>query len=284
MPTDEQMKTRVPSGVRYLPGVSYRDGNPAWKLDLAAPEQPASTPRPGIVLIHGGGWTAGDKRAGIFAELPFEYAKHGYVAISINYRFANEGSVSACVEDSKCAVRWLRAHAKEYNLDTQHVGGFGNSAGAHLVAMLGLAGREAGLEGDGPYQEQSSMLQAVCAAATPADFANWGTPRDTGRFSRLLGGAGATAAERARLLSPVTYANPAAPPFLLIHGNADSTVPIAQPESLAKALRKAGARNVTFMIVDGADHGAFTAASPMTRAAMMAFFDNAFQIPVGRVP
>lgn len=280
--TAEQMKARVPAGVRYVTDLAYRDGNPAWKLDLAVPDQRAATARPAVVFIHGGGWTSGDKRAGIFGELPLEYAKHGYVAISINYRFAKEGSIATCVEDSKCAVRWLRAHAKEYQLDPQRVGGFGNSAGAHLVSMLGLAGRQADLEGDGPNQEQSSMLQAVCTAATPADFLHWGSGGSSSRLGQMLGGTEATLDQRARLLSPVTYANASAPPFLVIHGNADTTVPFSQAELLVKALREAGAKKVTFLIVDGANHGAFTLASPMTRGAMMSFFDSTIGADAGR--
>ena len=274
VPTAEQMKARVPAGVRFVPEIAYRPGCAACTLDLSVPAGNSATPRPGMVIVHGGGWRAGDKRAGVFAQLPFEYAQHGYVAISINYRFATEGSVATCVEDAKCAVRWLRAHAKEYNVDPRRLGGFGNSAGAHLVAMLGLADKQAGLEGDGPYQDQSSMLQAVCTGAAPTDFLNWGAQRDAAATARMLGGTEATAAARARLLSPVTYAHAGAPPFLLIHGNADKTVPIGQSESLIKALRAAGAKGSNLLIVDGADHGAFTSASPMTRGAMMSFFDS----------
>jgi len=282
IPTTEQMKARVPSGVRFVPEIAYRERCAACTLDLSLPDRPSSAPRPALVVVHGGGWRGGDKRAGVFAQLPFEYAQHGYVSISINYRFAAEGSIATCVEDAKCAVRWLRAHAKEYNVDPRRIGGFGNSAGAHLVAMLGLAGKQAGLEGDGPYQDQSSMLDAVCAAATPTDFGNWGARGDTGTVSKILGGDQATAAARARLLSPVTYAHATAPPFLLIHGNADKTVPFSQADSLIKALRAAGAKRATLLIVDGAEHGAFTSASPMTRGAMMAFFDSTIGPEAGR--
>ena len=280
----QQQQRRVPAGVKYLPDLSYREGNPAWKLDLAMPDERGPAPRPGMVIIHGGGWVSGDKRTGMWGDLPLEYAQHGYVTVSLNYRFATEAPLPACIEDVKCAVRWLRAQAKEYNLDPRRIGGFGNSAGAHLVAMLALSGPQAGLEGDGPYQDQPSSLQAACVAATPADFSNWGSARPGGPergAGRLFGASPETAAERARRCSPVTYASAAAPPFLVIHGNADSTVPVSQAERLVKALREAGARNVTYMLFDGANHNVFAANSPMTRAAMRAFFDGILRPEAG---
>jgi dipeptidyl aminopeptidase/acylaminoacyl peptidase len=137
--------------------------------------------------------------------------------------------------------------------------------------MLGLAGREARLEGDGPYQDQSSMIQAVCAAATPTDLLNWGAPRENSGAMSMFG---ASAAKMAQIFSPITWAAASAPPFLLIHGTTDTTVPYSQAESMAKALRTAGAKNVTLLAVDAANHSAFVIASQMTRSAMMAFFDS----------
>ena len=270
-------KVVAPPDVRYIQDIAYREGDPAWKLDLAAPKERGAKPRPGIVIFHGGGWSSGDKRTGVFATLPIDYAKHGYVAISINYRLTPSGATMAnCVEDVKCAVRWFRAHAEEYNLDPKRIGAFGNSAGAHLTAMLALAGPEAKLEGDGPYQDQSSAIQAACPSATPTDFLHWKSAGDSGqRFeSRIQSGSQDTAEQQARRVSPITYVNAAAPPMLVIQGNADNTVPFYQAEHFVKALRDAGAKKVTFLIVDGASHSVFTMNSPITNGAMMAFFDS----------
>lgn len=143
----------VPPGVRLIANLSYRDGNPAWRLDLAVPEPPAKAPRPAIVFVHGGGWRSGDKRRGYFLQGALDYARKGYVCITVNYRLTGEAPFPACIEDVKCAVRWLRAHAGQYDVDPNRIGAYGNSAGAHLVALLGLAGPKAKLEGDGPYQE-----------------------------------------------------------------------------------------------------------------------------------
>jgi len=140
--------------------------------------------------------------------------------------------------------------------------------------MLGLAGPEAGLEGDGPYQEQSSLLQAVCASATPTDFVNWSKDKKQTGPMQLLAGPEQTYWERAKKASPITYVRADAPPFLVIHGTADRTVPIIQAERFVKALREAGAEKVTYMIFDNEGHGAFSAKSVLTRPAMMAFFES----------
>jgi acetyl esterase/lipase len=151
----------IPPGVRVIADIAYREGaSKAWRLDLAMPKEPADEPRPAIVFVHGGGWRSGDKRKGNFLGPTLAFAAKGYVCITVNYRLLGDAPMPACIEDVKCAVRWLRAHAEEYNVNPERIGAYGNSAGAHLVAMLGVCPPSAGLEGDGPWQEYSSMVQA----------------------------------------------------------------------------------------------------------------------------
>lgn len=165
----ERLRETAPDDVVIEPDLAYRPGDSkAWRLDLVRPKAKSDQTRPGIVFVHGGGWRSGDKRTGAFLSGAIEYAQKGYVCITVNYRLTGEAKFPACIEDVKCAVRWFRANAKKYNLDPNRLGAYGNSAGAHLVSMLGLCKAEAGLEGDGPHQDQSSLVQAVCASATPS--------------------------------------------------------------------------------------------------------------------
>jgi acetyl esterase/lipase len=259
-----QNRTSIPDSIHFETGIAYREGNKMWKLDLAHPEKKSDELRPGIVIVHGGGWRGGDKGGGQWRSLPIEYAQKGYVAISVNYRLTGEAPFPACVEDVKCSVRWLRANAGKYQLDPERIGAYGNSAGGHLVAMLGLAGKEAGLEGDGPYQDQSSMVQAVCASAPPTDFKNW-TVRG------LLAGPEESLSKRAEKASPVTYVSSGAPPFLIIHGKADKTVKFEQGKLLADQLKAAGC-DVRLLAYDDAGHGVFQQKGAETKPAMEAFF------------
>src|SRR5438128_6647755 len=153
-----QVKHEMPDNIALKTDLQYREGkSAAWKLDLAYPKEPGSRPRPALVIIHGGGWIEGDKSS--FRSLKhwapgniIDFAKLGFVAASINYRMSGEAPFPAALEDCKNAVRWLRAHAAEYHIDTNRIGAYGNSAGGHLALLLGLVRKDAGLEGDGPYQ------------------------------------------------------------------------------------------------------------------------------------
>src|ERR1017187_2179139 len=121
--------------------VPYREGRSRqWKLDLAMKKDMRGKPRPAIVVIHGGGWLEGDKSsfAGREDAVPgniTHFAALGFVAVSINYRLSGEAPFPAALEDCKNAVRWLRAHAKDYNLAADHIGAYGNSAGGHLALL-----------------------------------------------------------------------------------------------------------------------------------------------------
>ena len=240
-----------------LRDLTYADvGGKPLTLDLYLPPGPA--PRPLVVWVHGGAWYEGSKEHCLAAPL----ADQGYAVASINYRLSQEAIFPAQIHDCKGAVRWLRAHAGEYGLDAGRVGAWGDSAGGHLVALLGTSGDSAELEGSvGGHLDQSSRVQAVCDWFGPTDMLQMsGRPSEIDHDApdsaeaRLFGGPLHENPELVRLANPITYVTADTPPFLIVHGDRDPIVPLHQSELLAEALRAAGAP-VTFLTVAGAGHG-----------------------------
>lgn len=287
-PSNEEMQAYVPEGVIFRPDIAYREGNEAWKLDFYMPQELGESPRPGLVFIHGGGFRAGDKRYRVrgltpldwFLTLLGEYAQAGYVVISINYRLSGEAQFPAPVEDVKTAIRWFRAHAQEFNVDPERIGAFGFSAGAQLAVLAALAGPESGLEGDGPYRNQSSALQAVVAGALRTD--SRGRTKGTSQYQLLVGPDETVAglieksaeieqlAERASIIS---YIRSDAPPLLIFHGTEDF-LPHSDVEEFVGAMRAAGAEDVTFVSFPNEGHTAFVTHLAVSAPAMRAFFDR----------
>ena len=177
---------------------------------------------------------------------------------SINYRLSGHATFPAQIEDCKAAIRWLRANAKQYNLDTKRFGVWGSSAGGHLVALLGTSGDVKEFD-KGANLDQSSRVQAVCDYYGPTDFVVFvATPRYESHAkadapeAKLIGGAVLENKDKAAKVNPITYVSADDPPFLIVHGDKDGTVPINQSELLFAALKKAG-RQVHFHTIHVAD-------------------------------
>lgn len=263
----ERIKSRLPGGVSMLADVSYQEpAREAWLMDIFLPPASFEGPRPGVVFIHGGGWASGSRRRPLFVMGALEFAAAGYVTACVNYRLAPEAPFPAQLYDLKAAIRFLRAHANEYRLDPTRIGVFGNSAGAHLGALLALTRPADGLEGPSAKGGVSSQVQAACLAATPTDMADpfW---RDKQVLGLLL-----PRPELVAPASPLTHARADAPPILLIHGEKDETVPVDQARRLAQALEQAGAADVTLLVLEKAGHMAFNQARGTTQPARMEFF------------
>ncbi|MCX7825807.1 MAG: alpha/beta hydrolase, partial [Verrucomicrobiae bacterium] len=129
---------RVPDGVRAHRDLAYvENGHARQKLDLYLPEK-AAAPLPLIIWVHGGGWAAGSKDQ--CQPLRSGYTSRGYAVASIGYRLSSDAIFPAQIEDCKAAIRWLRAHAKQYGLNPDRFGVWGSSAGGHLAALLGTTG------------------------------------------------------------------------------------------------------------------------------------------------
>lgn len=222
----------------------------ALKMDLYLPPQ-ASKPTPVAVFVHGGGWSSGDKSGG--SLIPFnDLAAQGFLVAAVNYRLAPRYKFPAMIDDVKCAVRYLRANAAKLNIDPSRIGAWGGSAGGHLVALLGTTDASAGFD-VGEYTDQSSRVQAVVDMFGPADLSGM-FPSSSARIIQGVFEIKTSAAETARLASPVTYMTKDDPPFLILQGDKDKTVPPEQSQILYDRLQAAGVP-ATLVIVKNAGHG-----------------------------
>jgi acetyl esterase/lipase len=241
------------------------------KLDLAQPAEGAG-PFPAVLVIHGGGWRAGNKADNRTALA--EFAKRGYVAISPQYRFCPKDTFPAQVHDVKAAVRWLRAHKDEYKVDPDHIGAVGFSAGGHLSLMLGLTGPDDGLEGDVPAGAPSSKVQAVVNYFGPSDLAATDLPDVSQPLVKdLLGGTPADKPDLAAKASPLTFVTSDDPPILTFQGTKDPLVPYNQAEKLTAAMAKSGVSGRTELLI-GAGHGWGGPELTRTMSEMFTFFDQ----------
>jgi len=241
------------------------------KLDLARPPS-GDGPFPLVVCIHGGAWRGGSK-IWYHGRLR-DFARHGYVAATVDYRFCPQDRFPAQVEDAKCAVRFLRAHAKEYKIDSGHVAALGDSAGGHLSLMLGLMDPADGLEGTGGNADQPSKVQAVVNYYGPTDFSVPLTPNPVviGWVSDFLG----TKDQKDPIVakaSPITYVGKNDPPVLTFHGTVDPLVSLDHPKRLHEALQKAGVTE-HLEIIQGAGHGFAALSLDRTIKMTYAFLDE----------
>jgi acetyl esterase/lipase len=247
----------VPAGTNVYPNISYvRGGGSSQQLDIYVPA--GVTHEPLIVMIHGGMWMFGDKSG----ENAAKFLNAGFAVASVNYRLIHDAKWPAQIEDCKAAVRWLRANAKQYGYDPGRIGAAGESAGGHLVAMLGTAGEVKTFD-VGENLSVSSKVQAVADFYGPTDIVNLAGERAPGGpfhggpespESLLIGGDVQLNKARARTANPITYITPLTPPFFIAHGDADNMVPDQQSIALDAALRKAGVAS-TLYLLKGVGHG-----------------------------
>lgn len=273
----------LPAGIKMEKDVPYiPDGDEGQRLDLYLPEVVAEKPLPLIVHIHGGGWMGGSKYPCAVAAMVLK----GYAVASVEYRFSQKAKFPAQIQDCQAAVRWLRAHAKKYNLDIEHVGVIGGSAGGHLSALVGTAGGKDAFPKIGGNEEQSDRVQAVCDIFGPADFSTvvqqaaddknvknifeFNTPKDP--YSELIGTKLDDKA-KTEAVSPVHYVTKDNPPFVILHGTHDTLVPYAQSEEFAAVLKEKGVA-VWLQKLPGAGHGGGAFGKPAVIQLMQNFFDK----------
>ena len=274
---------QLPAGIKLEKDIAYIEGgDEAQKLDIYLPETPSDKPLPLIVHIHGGGWRAGNKFPCPVSAMVLK----GYAVASIEYRFSQKAIFPAQIQDCQAAIRWLRAHAKQYNLDTDHLGAVGGSAGGHLSALVGTSGGKKAFPPIGGHLDESDRVQAVIDIYGPADFSTvvqqaaedknvknifaFNTPSDP--YSSLIG-TKLDDKPKADAVSPVHYVSKDSPPFLILHGTHDTLVPYAQSVQLEAAL-KAQSVPVWLQTLPGSGHGGPAFGKSAVIQLMQAFFDK----------
>ena len=284
---------RIPANLDYHTDIVYGHTSTSdLKLDVMTLKNYSGQTRPAIVYIHGGGWSAGSKNGigSAFTKL----AQLGYFCVSIDYRLSGEAVFPAQIDDCKTAIRWVRAHAKQYKVDTTHIGVYGGSAGGHLASLMGTSGDIKSLEGKGDWQGYSTKVQAVVDLFGPVDLVSiiqkiqaaqqrFQTPgrasqtsnHPAGAVPAMLGGPVEKQLEKARIASPVTYITPDDPPFLIIHGDEDKVVSIEQSRNFYSKLTSAGVE-ATLKIYPGEGHGI---RNPESQDIIVEFFKQKLPIP-----
>lgn len=219
------------------------------KLDVYYPE--SGGPWPVLMYVHGGSWYQGDKAEGVGWQ---ETTKSGILVVSVNYRLGDyQTKFPSMIEDVKCAVRYLRAHSSEYNIDPKRFGAVGASAGGHLVALLATADKSAGWD-VGEYPDESSQIQAAIVMSGISDFTKNIPNGLNGSIYYAFNFLANSDTPENVAVSPITYVTPDDPPFLILHGDKDGVVPLEQAKTLDRALQQAGVSS-KLVIVQGGDHG-----------------------------
>jgi len=238
----------APEGVSIQTEVAYLPAGRTEKADLYTPtKRDSSVKSPAVLIIHGGGWTGGDKGAAREFNIGTTLALNGYVGFSINYTLAAKGKPTwpQNLHDCKTAVRWLRKNAERLQLDPERIGVIGGSAGGHLAALVAVTGPEDKLD---PKEDANVSCRVNCVIDLygPIDFA--------GREDNvMIGKSKAAAPELYKAATPLTYLDKADPPVLILHGSADATVDVKQSEIFAAALKAAGIEH-ELIVVPGAPH------------------------------
>jgi len=265
--------------------IPYASVSPAQKLDVYTPSV-GNGPFPVILAIHGGAFKFGDKAAGEIAPM-LEGLERGYAVVSINYRMSGEAKAPKLINDVKAAIRWIRAHAKEYKFDGSKIAAWGASAGGHLSALAGTTGNIRELEDLSlGNPNESSAIQAVVDWYGPINFLTMddqygmlgvkGMPHNPADSpeSEVIGKHIIHAHEEVKAFNPETYISKDDPPFLIQHGSKDPLIPYLQSTVFANALYKVlGTEKVSFELLEGAGHGGPQFSSPENLQKIYAFLD-----------
>ncbi len=242
------------------PDLDYLGPERSEKIDAYLPAAAAFPgPRPAVLLIHGGGWRGGDKADARERNIAGTLASHGYAVFSANYLLNTTVTDPATgrvhisrlawpqnLHDCKSALRWIRAHARRFNVDPARIATMGESAGGHLAMLVGATVHHSEINRHGLYTDQSNAVSCILTFYGDYDV--------RGRASSPF--AGATPTETLRnetAASPITYLDASTPPIFITHGTADLIVPVERSKLLADHLRGLGVVH-RYIEIEGAPH------------------------------
>ena len=253
--------------VRTEHDVDYLGGGRKEKADLYLPANPQPGQKfPAVVIIHGGGWSGGEKRAAREINIGTTLALNGYVGMSIDYKLAvkdgKEPTWPQNLYDCKTAVRWLRANAERLHVDPAHIGVIGGSAGGHLAAMVGLCGGELDPPGEGDTRVQCAVdLYGPVLLFEQRNISMFRKTREEapGLYKQA---------------DPRTHADRNDPPVLILHGTGDKTVAVADSEALAEALKAAGVEHSLEIIPEAPHSFHLQPKQRDLRPLVLGFFDK----------
>ncbi len=235
--------------------IAYRtDVGPSTVLDMATPQFGPQKNRPAILIIHGGGWNAGSKNDIVYRALMVDYAMKGYVVANMNYRLTREAPFPACIEDVRCAIRWMKANADKLGIDPERIGTYGHSAGGHLSLMAGVAAdSKAFNDAADPWKEYTCNVACAAGGAPPTEIGRRGEWAEHTEWW------------------PIGYIGQCKTPFIVLQGGEDPIVKPELTEDWVTKMQKAGAQ-VDYVKVHGPHSVAYDQALEYTRPAMDAFF------------
>ncbi|MFT5470356.1 MAG: arylsulfatase A [Verrucomicrobiales bacterium] len=228
-------------------------GERSLQLDLYRPKSAKGKTLPAIVCIHGGGWANGN-RAG-HANMAKSLAARGYVAVTISYRLSGEKPFPAAIHDCKAAVRWLRANAEKYGVDSEKIGAAGLSAGGHLVALLATSAGVPELEGEGGNPDQSSAIQAAVPMGAQSHLLserNRKVSAEKEIWKAFLSGSQEEQPARYRLASPLVHLDAEDPPVAFLSGEFDD--PSTHADAFRAKMKELGIDS-GYTPIDGGPHG-----------------------------
>ncbi|MGB4575376.1 MAG: alpha/beta hydrolase [Paludibacter sp.] len=245
-------KVQFPENYQSKIDVVYSSVN-GWDGRIDIYYNPTSTkPTPIVLHIHGGGWNHGTKES----QSGFSsYFKAGFAVANVEYRLVQVAPAPAAIEDIRCALKYIKAHAKELNINPDKVVIEGGSSGAHLALMGGLLENDNRFDGNCP-EKTDMRVAAIISNYAPTDFTDMNS--DMSQFKSLTRWLGNKAddLEFRASVSPITHIKKTSPPVFIVHGNADNIVPYNQSVNLQKKLAENGIYN-EFITVEGGGHGTF---------------------------